>query len=1202
MTRGDFQRLDHQLDRLRRNMRETGESGGRAGERMNRLNQSLGAVQGRMRRLSETGQLTRREMDHMRTSLSLVSREAANAARSGEISRNQYRTLRTQVDQTRITFDNLNRDLNLHRTRLDNSADSANRLRMQEERLRLAWARTQQAAVRIRQAEDRIVISRQRLSGATRTMNDDNQFAGGMFDRFRQKAIGGAVALGATLLPTIGALAPMVAGLGSIVGVAALAFSGLDKPTKFLSKSEKEFLKDLRPVTKEFRNLQQAARDAILPQLSKSFGDIRNAVKSLNPVIEIAGGAFSRLVQKMAKGINSDAFSGPFLQNVKMGTKWVEDFTASFGTFLIKFFEFGAKSQPALDAWQRLLGGFLDTGLPGMFEGLEQGIQGSSEWLTALADIINGALLPALGKISGSFMEAFGPLMSELLGSGESGINGFAKSFESAMEIIEPVALTAADAVRALNEVFSIGFSVIGSFASALGGALLESLAEVSGKGNAFDSLRDGYQGFSRFVTENQEAIRSAFVAGTLVLVDFVTTGVSMMPSLIGAFATLTDVVLTAFDTMVSGAATAFGWLPGIGDKLIAANEQFDTFASGVREGLDKAQTKAQEFSDSFSPKANKIKLEIQVNEAEANLQHIKEQLQDPNLTTPQKIKLLADKELAERAVRDVRGKLDALNYKKSIPKIAANASQFFGEAARVEGRSIRSKSVPISANTGSFWGSVASVSGRILGTSYINVQYRQVESQASTRFGRTGGLAGTLPRKRFAEGGSISGGVLDGPGTKTSDSLVARLSRGEFVMQAKAVDKYGVDFMQRVNSGQLDLPGFAKGGMTPKQKAAAKAKAKAKADAARRKKAAAQKRADAAKAEREARNDLADQFGISHFGKMAGYQRTPFEKGIAAPQDMGSLTSALNAARGTIKKATHGGTESRLLKQLDSAGRGLIKYEKNLTAVNSRLEKAKSTLADLKTSFKQLKESVQNSVLSFANITKLAQGDKPVTVAGISASMSNSRDKATAFSGALKGLRDKGLSKDLISQIAEAGIDGGGLETAGALLTASASEISSINSLQSQIAGAAKAAGTTAADAMYGAGIKAADGLVKGLTKQQKAIEAAMMKIAKSMEKAIKKALGIKSPSRVMQEIGHQTAEGYALGMERNRRTDRAWESLLGSPSSVGGTPASAPASGGPMVVQLHLAGRPFGEVVVDTVRREVRTRGGNVQAVLGK
>jgi hypothetical protein len=43
-------------------------------------------------------------------------------------------------------------------------------------------------------------------------------------------------------------------------------------------------------------------------------------------------------------------------------------------------------------------------------------------------------------------------------------------------------------------------------------------------------------------------------------------------------------------------------------------------------------------------------------------------------------------------------------------------------------------------------------------------------------------------------------GGAVFGPGTGTSDSIPAMLSNGEFVMKAKAVRAYGLDFMNSIN------------------------------------------------------------------------------------------------------------------------------------------------------------------------------------------------------------------------------------------------------------------------------------------------------------------------------------------------------------------------------------------------------------------
>jgi hypothetical protein len=81
-----------------------------------------------------------------------------------------------------------------------------------------------------------------------------------------------------------------------------------------------------------------------------------------------------------------------------------------------------------------------------------------------------------------------------------------------------------------------------------------------------------------------------------------------------------------------------------------------------------------------------------------------------------------------------------------------------------------------------------------------------------------------TLPG--FSSGGRSvkSGGSVYGLGSATSDSILARLSNGEFVIRASMVRKYGTDLLSAINHGALDsfmgvqnwrkaLPGFHSGG-----------------------------------------------------------------------------------------------------------------------------------------------------------------------------------------------------------------------------------------------------------------------------------------------------------------------------------------------------------------------------------------------------
>lgn len=76
-----------------------------------------------------------------------------------------------------------------------------------------------------------------------------------------------------------------------------------------------------------------------------------------------------------------------------------------------------------------------------------------------------------------------------------------------------------------------------------------------------------------------------------------------------------------------------------------------------------------------------------------------------------------------------------------------------------------------------------------------------------------TGGGGGFAARWKGAFGkGFASGGSVAGPGTGTSDSVPAMLSNGEYVLNAQAVDRLGVPFLNGLNTGRLR--GFASGGL----------------------------------------------------------------------------------------------------------------------------------------------------------------------------------------------------------------------------------------------------------------------------------------------------------------------------------------------------------------------------------------------------
>jgi hypothetical protein len=151
-----------------------------------------------------------------------------------------------------------------------------------------------------------------------------------------------------------------------------------------------------------------------------------------------------------------------------------------------------------------------------------------------------------------------------------------------------------------------------------------------------------------------------------------------------------------------------------------------------------------------------------------------------------------------------------------------------------------------------------------------------------------------------------------------------------------------------------------------------------------------------------------------------------------------------------------------------------------------------------------------------------------------------------------LAKLKKFGLNADSFDQLAQAGPQAG-MEAAEAILSAGQAGVDQVNKLEKEISSAADKVGKTASQVMYDNGIHMAEGLVKGLESQADKIEKQMLKIADSMVKAIKKALGIHSPSRVAKKLGSYFGQGFSLGVvgEKSNIAQAVEDSLLIGPTS---------------------------------------------------
>ncbi|EAC4387149.1 tail tape measure protein [Listeria monocytogenes] len=194
---------------------------------------------------------------------------------------------------------------------------------------------------------------------------------------------------------------------------------------------------------------------------------------------------------------------------------------------------------------------------------------------------------------------------------------------------------------------------------------------------------------------------------------------------------------------------------------------------------------------------------------------------------------------------------------------------------------------------------------------------------------------------------------------------------------------------------------------------------------------------------------------------------------------------------------------------------------------VVAQLKAANTKMADLTKQSKEYAASITEKMQSYGSISNV----DPENPQSIQAEMQKRLKEIKAFQANVEKLRKKGVSKDIISDILESGVENGS-SYAQALAKSDAKTIKAINSTQNQINTASKSMGNTAANAMYSAGINAAKGLINGLNSQKKQLEKTAKSIANTITNSVKKALKIHSPSRVAIELGKFFTGGLGNGV----------------------------------------------------------------------
>lgn len=257
---------------------------------------------------------------------------------------------------------------------------------------------------------------------------------------------------------------------------------------------------------------------------------------------------------------------------------------------------------------------------------------------------------------------------------------------------------------------------------------------------------------------------------------------------------------------------------------------------------------------------------------------------------------------------------------------------------------------------------------------------------------------------------------------------------------------------------------------------------------------------------------------------------------------------------------------ENNLEKKMDATAKSLVK-------VNNALASAQQKLAAAKQAWTEYYQSAKGNAIDFASITNT---DSAFTGPALIQAQDAKLAQLKQFESYLATLRKWHLNKTTYDQILQAGPDQG-FAYAQALVKGGIKDVNQYNAVQAQINKQSDNLAKQSANYMKNAGIAAAQGLVNGLKAKQSAVEKAATNLGLAMARAIKKALGIKSPSTVFRQIGLFTQAGLTNGLgDRSglRRIAAASASMSNAVVNGYATPAiAAPAASNgarPVVVQI--------------------------------
>lgn len=587
-------------------------------------------------------------------------------------------------------------------------------------------------------------------------------------------------------------------------------------------------------------------------------------------------------------------------------------------------------------------------------------------------------------------------------------------------------------------------------------------------------------------------------------------------------FSTLVNAFLWVAEKIVSGAAKAFGWVPGIGDKLKSAAEKFKQFKENVNNALGGIKDKDVNVTGKLrfggagtgATAVNRLLSSVPAR-ARGGL------MPGPPSSKDNMLALVASGEfwVNAQSTKKHRALLEAINADR-VPGFA-------------NGGLVPRANVPGPGQVGNFAGSFDKA------MNHAAERFRQVLGKAAAQMvpavsgvpSSVGGNA-AIVKSIFS---SMFGWARYWPQTY---SLLMKESGFRNTAQNPTSTAYGMFQFLDSTWGGYGIPKTS----DPRLQTIAGGRYIA------------GRYGNPANALAfHLRNNWYDRGGMLQSGRTAVNKSGKPER-VLSPRQTSSFERLVDALTGGIKQSDAPVARqlkqlnralfrlSRLLRKADKdwfAGRALQVRErlagllKRRERLDDRLERAISLRDKRIGQRREVAGGLRSGIFEQRNLVGGfgIDHDGSFSAGDIAGQLEKNLAKTRRFQRLLRKMRRQGFRANVIGQVAQAGPEEG-FDTAKALANARGSEVRRINQSFVGIHKAATNFSKEMGRKLYGAGIQAARGLVQGLRDRRRQIQRTMRDIARSLIKAMKDALEMRSPSKVMRKLGFTTIASAGEGM----------------------------------------------------------------------